>query len=208
MDVLKIMWKFSQEIQWVDVLSEIHCGKNTLNKLFSKLRRLCRKYYEDNYFLLGGDGYIINCDESVFRHKPKYHRGRPTTQEFWVFGIVYASVVPSRGYMTLVKNRSVNTLLPIIKKHVKEGSVVYTDCWAAYDNINSIGLHHETVNHSLHFVNPKTGLHTQFIESYWAKQKYRQKKIKGSMGIWLKTIRQLSFGRITYVRKIFRNWLI
>ena len=65
---------------------------------------------------------------------------------------------------------------------MKEGSVVHTDCWAAYNNINSIGLHHETLNHSLHFVNPKTGIHTQFIESYWAKQKYRQKKMKGIDG--------------------------
>ena len=35
------------------------------------------------------------------------------------------------------------------------------------------------MNHSLHFVNPETEVHTQFIESCWAKQKYRQKKIKG-----------------------------
>ena len=62
-DVLKIMSKFSQAIQCVDVLNEIHCCKNNLSKLFSTFRRLCRKYYENNCFLLGGDEHIINCDE-------------------------------------------------------------------------------------------------------------------------------------------------
>ena len=66
--------------------------------------------------------------------------------------------------MTLVKNRSAKYLLSIIQEHVKDGSVVFTDCWAAYNNIKIIGLLHETVNHSLHFVNPKTEVYSQFIE--------------------------------------------
>jgi len=181
-DVLKIMWKFSQEIQCVDLINEIECGKNSLYKLYSLFRQLCKKYYDDNPLLLGGIGRVVNCDESLFRHKPKYHRGRSTTKEFWVFGIADTSLVPARCFMTLVKDRSAKTLLPIIKKHIREGSVVYTDCWAAYNNIKSIGLDHETVNHSLHFVNPESGVHTQFIESYWGKQKYRQKKMKGIDG--------------------------
>ena len=38
---------------------------------------------------------------------------------------------------------------------------------------------HETVNHTLHFVDPKTGVHTQNIESYWNKQKNKIKRMNG-----------------------------
>ena len=38
---------------------------------------------------------------------------------------------------------------------------------------------HETVNHSVHFVDPITGVHTQNIESYWARCKKKIKEMKG-----------------------------
>jgi hypothetical protein len=37
----------------------------------------------------------------------------------------------------------------------------------------------ETVNHSVNFVDPSTGVHTQSIESYWTKTKYKFKVMKG-----------------------------
>ena len=52
--------------------------------------------------------------------------------------------------------------------------------WHAYRPTQpKLGLQHETVNHSVHFVDPCTGVHTQSIESYWAKTKYKFKVMKG-----------------------------
>jgi hypothetical protein len=52
--------------------------------------------------------------------------------------------------------------------------------WRAYRQIQpKLGLQHETVNHSVNFVDPSTGVHTQSIESYWAKTKYKFKVMKG-----------------------------
>ena len=45
------------------------------------------------------------------------------------------------------------TLFPIIKKFIREGTIIYSDCWAAYSDLNPQGYTHATVNHSENFVN-------------------------------------------------------
>ena len=84
------------------------------------------------------------------------------------------------GYMEIVERRDAATLLPIIKKVVREGSVIHSDEWKAYCKIaESENYNHNTVNHTLHFVDPNTGVHTQNIESYWNKHKQRIKRMCG-----------------------------
>lgn len=82
--------------------------------------------------------------------------------------------------MQTVEKRDAATLLPIIENVVRPGSIVYSDEWRAYRQIQpKLGLQHETVNHSVNFVDPGTGVHTQSIESYWTKTKYTFKVMKG-----------------------------
>ena len=38
---------------------------------------------------------------------------------------------------------------------------------------------HSTVNHSLHFIDPGTGIHTQNVKSYWNRVKGKFKRMKG-----------------------------
>ena len=83
--------------------------------------------------------------------------------------------------MEIVPRRDAATLLPIIQSHVQAGTTVNSDEWAAYNRISSIPgvATHGVVNHSLHFVDPATGVHTQNIESYWNRVKIKLKKMKG-----------------------------
>ena len=95
--------------------------------------------------------------------------------------MVDTSCSPSLGYMQLVPDRSALTLLPIIQDHVLPGTVIWSDQWRAYSRVSSIPSvsGHQTVNHSLHFKDPQTGVHTNNIESYWNRVKYKFKNMKG-----------------------------
>ena len=107
----------------------------------------------------------------------KYHRGRPAAQEIWVFG----NWVWYFGVMVTVSDRSAQTLLPIMQRHLRSGTIVHSDSWAAYRNVQQLApvVQHNMVNHSLNFVDPVTGVHTQNVESYWNRVKTKFKGMKG-----------------------------
>ena len=133
-----------------------------------------------NVVKLGGPGVVVQIDESMFSHKPKNHRGRPARSENWVFGMVDTSRNPALGVMRLVPRRDAATLLPIIKDWCLSGTIIYFDEGAAYNRINTLPniTQHQHVNHSLHFVDPATGVHTQNIESYWNNVKTKLKRMR------------------------------
>ena len=166
--------------------------------MYQWLREVCStRLLQDPPIVLGGQGAVLQIDESLFRHKPKVtactsapysvayilstqnHRGRATTQEVWVFGIVDTSHQPALGYMEVVHRCDAATLLPIIQAHAAPGSIVHSDEWSSYRRVQQLGnaSAHNTVNHSLHFVDPVTGVHIQHVESYWNRVKGKLKQI-------------------------------
>ena len=116
----------------------------------------------------------------------QHHRGHPPVQEIWVFGLADTSHTPALGKFRIWllinyrrdmqvtwklchKEIQLATLLPIIQAHVANGTIIHSDQWAAYNRVASIPgvASHASVNHSINFVDPSTGVHTQNIESYW-----------------------------------------
>ena len=91
------------------------------------------------------------------------------------------SFEPALGYMELVPDRTAATLLPIIQAHVRPGTKIISNQWRAYNSVAQLPnvTSHGTVNHSVTFVDPTTGDHTQNIESYWCKVKLKFKAMKG-----------------------------
>ena len=72
-------------------------------------------------------------------------------------------------FLVEVEHRDAATLLPLIQQYIRPGSVVFSDEWAAYRRITqTTGMTHQTVNHSIHFVDPATGAHTQGVEGMWS----------------------------------------
>ena len=74
---------------------------------------------------------------------------------------------PAPIKLNWLKRRDKDTLLPIICTHTLPGTRVMSAKWKAYDCLQDNGYQHLTVNHSLNFVDPDTGGHTQGIENTW-----------------------------------------
>jgi len=95
--------------------------------------------------------------------------------------MVDTSHTPALGVLEIVHQRDAATLLPIIQRHTKPGTEIWSDEWAAYNSVNTLPnvSSHQTVNHSLHFKDPVTGVHTNNIESYWNRVKIKLKRMRG-----------------------------
>jgi transposase-like protein len=92
--------------------------------------------------MLGGAREIVEVDESAIG-KTKYGRGsqKKTT---WVFGMVQRK---GPAYAEIVTARDKKTLLPIIRRHVKQGTIIISDEWKAYSCLGSKGFDHRTIKH-------------------------------------------------------------
>ena len=63
--------------------------------------------------------------------------------------------------------RKKKTLMPIIQKYIKPGSIIHSDCWQSYHCLKDLGYIHKTVNHSKQFINYKNGACTNKIKEEW-----------------------------------------
>ena len=69
-------------------------------------------------------------------------------------------------FLVEVQQRDADTLLPLIAQYIRPGSIVYSNEWSSYNQLSATtGL---TVSHSLHFVDPISGAHTQGVEAMWS----------------------------------------
>ena len=125
---------------------------------------------EEQGELLGGEGVIVEIDESKFG-KMKYHKGLKR-DGLWVFGAVERNEYGSSKKMRAITvcDRSEKILGHYIKKWIKPGSIIYSDKWRSYSKISKYKgykFSHKTVNHEKYFKDPETGVHTNTIEGMW-----------------------------------------
>ena len=112
---------------------------------------------------IGGVGKVVEIDESKFG-KRLYNVGRVVRGQ-WVFGGICRE---TREFFAIpVPKRDSATLLEAIRQHILPGTTVISDCWRAYNCLSDEGYRHMTVNHSINFVDPVTGAHTNTIERKW-----------------------------------------
>ena len=170
--VLDLIYLFAWKTPVLKAARELKINANTAIDYYNYLREVCTNATasrEDH--VIGGPGLTVEIDESKFFRR-KYNRGRilPGSQkDGWVFGGICRET--KEIFMVRVADRTKPVLFAEIKKHIREGTNIVSDEWAAYRKINEIedrGYTHQTICHKRNFVSPDDPLvHTQNIECQW-----------------------------------------
>ena len=168
-DIVMLAFLWSEDICVTNSAGLIDLPKSTIVHYQSYFREIAswKLINDQNNFNFGGPGVEVQIDESFIRGQ-------------WVLGIYDTNL--RRGIVRLVEARGSAQLLPVIQEHVLPGSVIMTDSWKAYNQLNQLGYNHYTVNHSENFRDPVTGACTNAIEAYWSRLKgyLRQMNSMGS----------------------------
>lgn len=177
--IIHFIYSWSKDytsVKFCDI--ELNISKNTVVDFNNYMREVCVWKIEKESATIGGDGKIVEIDESLFVRR-KYNVGRKTHQQ-WVFGGICRET--DECFLTTVDDRSKETLIPLICKYIKPGSIIMSDCWKAYLNLIEHGYshRHQTVNHKYNFVDPNSGANTQKVERMWGSAKWKNKKMRGT----------------------------
>jgi transposase-like protein len=165
-EVLKFTYRWCRDVTQEEIRHELNIATHTAVDWDSFCRETCEVTLMAREHPIGGPGKIVQIDESKFG-KRKYHHGHRVEGQ-WVFGGIEEE--SRRSFMVAVEKRDESTLLPIIERHIAKGSIIVSDCWKAYINLEKHGYEHRLVNHSKEFVN-NDGDHTNKIEGHWRQVK-------------------------------------
>ena len=123
-----------------------------------------------------------------------FYRGRVVEQR-WIFGGICLD--SGEGFIEHVRRRDALTLMPLIVRHIRHGSMVFSDMWKSYNRTGRMRTviggqirrryRHRKVNHSRHFVNPQDGTCTNHVENFWMNLKRKLKTMQGVQNSQLKS---------------------
>lgn len=170
------LWSIDESNKRLSLLTGL--SLRTVVTTLEKLRNVCSWKILNGNIKLGGRGKTVEIDESMFGAKRKYNRGR-VSEGTWVFGMVERCTGRSLAFR--VPNRSRETLVTrLVREFVEPGTVIISDKFSPYFNLNDVGYIHLMVNHSENFVDPYTGAHSNTIEGVWSQVKRKLKAMNGT----------------------------
>ncbi len=141
-----------------------------MERVYRRLRELLSPICELEGAKLSGE---IELDETYFGGKRKGQRGRGAAGKSVVFGLLERD---GRVYTRVVSNVSAPTLLEIIRRKCRKGSVYYTDSFRSYNSLHLYGKHYR-LSHARRFVH--RGVHINGIEGFWSFAKHKLYNYRG-----------------------------
>jgi transposase len=175
-----VVQEFLLEHSTNTILTRVDISRYMLLKILTTMRMVMT---QDVPEVFEGE---VEVDETYvggqWRNKRKVQRLQGTkrgrgTSKHPVFGILCRN-----GYVwaELVPGVESATLLPLINKRVKRGSIVYSDTWRGYTGIAANGYVHRLVDHSRGEFSDTKGTHINGLEGFWG---YLKRKLAAKGGI-------------------------
>ena len=128
-DILLLAYFWLAKCGVSTVLEMTEHSPNTICNMWKYFRQLISSNVGEEDIKICGEGIIVEIDEAKFG-KRKYHRGH-RIEGVWVFGGVERT--PERKmFVSVVEDRTAETLEAVIKQYIKPGSIVYSDLWKGY----------------------------------------------------------------------------
>jgi transposase-like protein len=187
--LLGYLWLSGAQHSTIEIITGL--SNATVCKWVNYYRVLVANDLENHEDMIGGPGIVVEVDESKFG-KRKYHRGHHV-EGAWVVGGVERTDA-RRMFAVVVEDRSGDTLKEILRDHIAQGSILFTDCWKGYrpDDLTELGYDFATVNHTKTFVDEDTGCCTNTIEGTWngmkrkiPKRHYGKKFLDGELLVFI-----------------------
>ncbi|XP_068757823.1 uncharacterized protein [Montipora capricornis] len=158
-EIIKFTYWWSEGLTQEQIKKQLHIYPKAAVDWDMFCRETCEVTIQRNSEKFGGEGKVVRIDESKVG-KQKYHRGHRVEGQ-WVFGGIEED--SRRCFL-------VSSLLPIIKDWIEPGTLIVSDCWKSYHNLDKHGYSHQTMNHSKEFVN-EDGYNTNKMEGHWGHMK-------------------------------------
>ena len=131
-EIIKFTYWWSEGLTQEQIKKQLHINPNTAVDWDMFCRETCEVTIQRNSEKLGGKGKVVQIDESKVG-KRKYHRGHRVEGQ-WVFGGIEED--SRRCFLVAVEDRSEATLLPIIQDWIEPGTLIVSDCWKSYHNLD------------------------------------------------------------------------
>lgn len=128
-----------------------------------KLRRLSGEVEADHAYFGARGRKRYNKVDGKYIPRPR--------QKFMIFGFLERHADGKHQVRTdLIAKADTDTLMPLVRLVVAQGSRIYTDSWRSFNGLETDGYIHRTVNHRRKQFAKKDGefsVHTGTLDQYW-----------------------------------------